>query len=128
MRKVEGNVAHFAFRVYALQGTAMTGVTEDDDTTLEIIIRLVALMAVAIAASFFLAGASWWFSLGTGINTSLGVLVWNTFHLPYATEKGYPSLGENLFLQFMVDWAFWFALLSAFYWLYQRRKQKAEKS
>jgi hypothetical protein len=105
----------------------MTGVRQDDDTAMDIIMNIEILVAAAIGSSLFLASVSWIFFGGTGIPT-LGMLVWNAFHLPYARENGYALLGENLFRQFTVDWAFWFVLVCAFCWLCRRLRQKAEKS
>jgi hypothetical protein len=100
----------------------MMGANEDEDITLGFITGVVALVAVAIACSFLLAATSWYVTLHFDINASLGMFVWSRFHLPYA-----PSLDENMFRQFTVDWAFWFVVLCGFYWLYQRSKRSVKK-
>jgi hypothetical protein len=105
----------------------MTDIGEEDETRIEIAMKIVALTIAATGLSFVLAVLSWILAFRARTLT-LGMLVWNVFDLPDATGHGYVYFsGANLFRRFAVDWAFWFVLLGAFYWLCRRWKRKSAK-
>jgi hypothetical protein len=86
----------------------------------EKIVFKVGLGAVATAISFVLAGAGFGiFKDRLGVTTP-GILVSHALFPPSASQRQFDLVGDVLRVQIIVDWAFWFALMWALYWLFRR--------
>jgi hypothetical protein len=88
-----------------------------------IIVKIV-LASAAMAASFILAGAGYGiFYEKLGIRTP-GIIASRTFVPP---KPNLASLGEDLTVQLLVDWVFWFAVVCLLYWLFGWLGRKVRK-